>query len=217
MKQEKEIQNLEAQVKAMQKPTIRERATAILEEARNNVLALKEKVNEVKDNIRDGAAFLAKTFQTSGKTAFCKAFAQFSHGLKAPFKLMISMNQKSFERTEKSVQRLTELQKETQSIGTSFKNIGRILIGRKAKNPEEDRHLPSVFGAMIAVSQSRNQIATQFASVCKNCMNQLDSLEKSFTEKSKETKKDLNSLISGATARRDNQEKTQTQEKDKER
>lgn len=201
-KQEKDINHLEDQVKDLSKSSIRERATEIVESAKKDLNVLKEKVNALKETIKEGSKFLYETFKSHGKFAFCKAFEKFVSGLKETFQFMKNNNRRNFENNEKNIKQIGALQEELKSVKTHLFNAGRVLAGRKPKGVTQDKHFSLVLKNIEAFLKNKNKASDQFNAIYDKCIGKLDALEKAFSDLSKEHKQDLNSLISNASSKK---------------
>lgn len=201
-KQEKDINQLENQVKDLYKPNIRERAAEIVESAKKDLNDLKEKVTALKETIKEGSKFLYETFKSFGKLAFCKAFEKFASGLKETFQFMKNNNRRNFENNEISIKKIGALQEELKSVKTHLFNAGRVLAGRKTKGVTNDKHISLVLNNIEKFLKYKNKESDKFNAIYDTCIGKLDALEKAFSDLTKEHKQDLNSLISNASSKK---------------
>ena len=200
--QEKTIHGLENKIQDMENEKLRARAKEVLEATKRDLNLLKNKLVEIKNNIVENAIFLGKTFQTSGKVAFCMAFEKFSHGLNHFFQNMKENNRMSLDRTEEAIRRLHAARDEVIEAKKHMKNIGRVLRGKNPSYVEENKSVSVALHATIHGFERHSNVLNQFDRLCDRCIEKTAMLEKSFGKRAKENKKDLNSLISSAAERR---------------
>ena len=216
-KQMEELKKLEVQVQELKKPSIREKVAGILDTAKTELLELKDILGKIKNRIKERCSYLMETFKISGMFAFYKVFEGFTHELKEILQNAEKSNYYRADRITERIMKLESIREEAESIGTGIRNIGRLIIGRHAIFPEDDRHIRGILSSCIHVLENVKMSQKLDASFYKRGAKALNSLENSFKEKAKDTKKDLNSLIRGAALRNSIKEKAKEKESERTR
>lgn len=193
--QEMEILFLERELKKQPNKKIINQANDLIAAVKRDIQSLKEGIKNVKDNIKSGAKLLVDTFKLYGKTAFCKISEEFYHDIQGAFRFLQNNNLKNLEKTEEHINTLKYLYKEASAAKTHFKNTGRILFGKSAKPVGQDKNISLILKPSLNFFENHKKRLSNFNNILNECFSSAERLEKSFSNRARENKKDLNSLI----------------------
>lgn len=130
-----ELQEVRAQLTQMEDKGIGAATTRMVERAEDKVQEIGEQLIKVRNNLIQSAKYAVTVFQEKGTDALRNAVS----AMKIP--AMLSALKGSFYRGMESMNRNAEkmenISSEVHDIGGHMKNIGRILMGRERKAPEQ--------------------------------------------------------------------------------
>ena len=203
--QDEMIRVLQEQVESLQKPTIRERAAVLVEDMKAQAESLQSQLNQIKDTVREKARTLVQAFQERGKVAFYKSFASFATGLSSSLEMMREEMRRKQSEKDTRIEQFSNISNEIGAVKTHLKNIGRLLTGKRTKTLEEEKGSSIIVDEITENMKKTNRRYARMETSLTNSIEKLCSLEQSFQEKSRESKKNLSELISGAKAEKEKQ------------
>ncbi len=131
----KEMQSMRLEINLIHNSSLRVKCQNLVQKTDGKIRQALSVVGRVKDNLIKSAANAVKAFKEKGKEAFKKAF----NAMKIPAtldKLGKMFGKLSADLSQDSKQ-LSSMQSELNSAKGHFKNVGRILIGKEAKESED--------------------------------------------------------------------------------
>lgn len=210
--QEESIHNLEEEILRLSEPKLKRQLTEIINEAKEEYNVFKNKFIDLKEIIVEKCKALVETFKASGQFAFYKAFEETCKFFKDVFNDFRSSHISNINRLDRRIERLISIRNEWNMTKGHFKNVGRLIMGKEARDINESKYTPAVLAGALNCFDKNKHINEKLVSIDEECISRLDQLEKMFADKSREKKKPLDDMITRASEKRQASEKDKTNE-----
>lgn len=183
----KEMQEMRLEINKIHNSSLRAKCQNLVEKTEGKIKQGIAIVIKAKDNLIQSAKNALKAFKEKGKEAFRSAVK----AMKVPETLdkLASFFGKLSRDVEQDVKQIDSMHKELHSARGHLKNVGRLLIGREAKETEEvkaDKGVLSRFGRLL------DKIGKGFANLSQKAMDKADNIRVSVVKES--VKNELNTL-----------------------
>lgn len=210
--QEKSIHDLENEVQKLSEPKAKRMINAIISEAKEEYNVLKNKLIDLKETVMEKCKFLVETFKASGKFAFFKALEETCGVFKDVFNDLRKQHMYSINNINSRIERIISIRNEWNMTKGHFKNVGRLIMGKEARNIDESKYTPAVLAGALNYFEKNKHISEKIVSIDNDCISKLNQLEKTFADKSREKKKTLDDMIARASEKRQVSVKDKTNE-----
>jgi len=189
----KEMQGMRQEINLIHNGSLRAKCQSLVQKTEGKIKQGLSVVGKVKDNLITSAKNAVKTFKEKGKEAFQKAV----RAMKVPETL--DMLGKLFGKLSKEVSQdavqLGSMQNELNSAKGHLRNVGRLLIGREAK---ENEHVKSDKGILGKFGKLLDKVGKGFGSLSQKAMDKADKIRVSNIKESvKGTLNDLKGMTTG--------------------
>ena len=171
----KEMQDMRLEINLIHNNSLRVKCQNLVQKTEGKIKQGLALVVKVKDNFIQSAKNALTAFKEKGKEAFRNAVK----AMKVPETL--EMFGKLSKEVEQDVVQINSMQSELNSAKGHLKNIGRLLIGREAKETEQtksDKVVLSHFGKML------DKIGKGFGSLSQKAMDKADQIRVSHVKES---------------------------------
>lgn len=183
----KEMQGMREEINLIHNGTLRAKCLNLVQKTEGRIKQVFEIVGKIKDNFIKSAVHAVKTFKEKGKEAFSKAI----RAMKVPETLdrLANLFGKFSKDIEQDVTQINSLHSELSSAKGHLKNVGRILIGKSAKETEE---VKSDKGILSRLGKALDKIGKGFGDLSQKAMDKADKIRVSHVKES--VKNELDSL-----------------------
>ena len=183
----KEMQDMRLEINLIHNNSLRVKCQNIVQKTEGKIKQGLALVVKVKDNFVQSAKNALTAFKEKGKEAFKNAVK----AMKVPetLDMLGKMFGKLSKEVEQDVVQVNSMQSELNSAKGHLKNIGRLLIGREAKETEQtksDKGVLSRFGKML------DKIGKGFGSLSQKAMDKADQIRVTHVKES--VKNELDTL-----------------------
>ena len=189
----KEMQGMREEINLIHNSTLRAKCQNLAQRTEGKIKQVIAIVNKVKDNLVQNAAKAIRAFKEKGKEALFAAV----RAMKIPetFDKLAGLFGKLSKDIEQDVKQIDSLRSELQSARGHLRNVGRILVGKSAKEEESvrsDRGILAKFGKLL------DKIGKGFHGFSQRALDTADKLRETRVKESVKKKLDtLKGLSSG--------------------
>lgn len=195
---EKAVHSLENEVRDLKDHTVKAQATKAVDNVKTQAFTLKERFHQMINSLHDWYRLQVDVHKEQGKEAFYKRSQEHARGQKEYHQAMAASYADAKSHTKGQVQKFQDIQKEINTVKNSFKNIGRMLLGKGTKTVEEDKSTSIILDKMISHLEKQ---ADRYEKLEKSNLNMADKQEKleiSYGGKVKECKRSVAKMVEQA-------------------
>lgn len=190
-----EMRDMRQEINLIHNSSLKAKCQSLVQKTESKIKQGLAVVGRAKDNLIQSAVGAVKTFKEKGKEAFGKAIRT----MKVPETLdkLAKLFGKLSKGVEQDVVQINAMQSELNSAKGHFKNIGRLLIGREAKEEEQNK---SDKGVLSRVGKILGRVGKDYSGLSQKAMDTADKIRVSHVKESVKSELDtLKGIKNGRT------------------
>ncbi|MBQ6270485.1 MAG: hypothetical protein IJK65_02120 [Clostridiales bacterium] len=194
----KEMQNMRKEISLIHNSTLRSKCQNLVQKTEGKIKQIFAVIGKIKDNFIQAVGNAVRTFKEKGKEAFKKAV----RAMKVPetFDNLSGLFGKFSKDIEQDVAQIDSMQTELTGAKNHLKNVGRLLVGKPAKEAEQEK---SDKGILSRLGKVFGKIGRGFETLSQKAMDKADKIRAADVKESVRNELDALKGIKGAPGKSD--------------